>query len=251
MKINHESKKIRVMIVEDEGRTRRSMIDFLGKDVGIEICAFFTSGFDIISEIKFYNPDVVITDFTAIDINGLTVLKVIASMREYRPKIILTTKNDNISILEESFKLGIDYYVKKPLMLSLLKDAIFLVCKDKERMISCDISRRIRIKNLLKSIGVPTNILGYKYMEEALIYMINSNKVSFLSEIYGKISTQYDTSLKCVEVSISNAIKKVKNICNDEFKKIFNFCGNNPSNSVFLSVLKEKIMVEEINMRNV
>lgn len=246
MEISNRSKKIRVIIIEDEEEIRRSMIEFLSKSPDIEVCAFFTSGFDIISEIKFYNPDVVITDFMATDISGIKALKAInVYMGENRPKIILTTNNDDRSILEESLELGIDYYMKKPLKLSLIKDVIFFICKDKERMIECNIIRKIRIKNLLKSVGVPVNILGYKYMEDAIFYMLNSNKVSFLSEIYRKISDKYDTSLKCVEVSIGNAVKKVKNICNDNFKAIFGFCGCNPSNSVFLSSLKEKIVIEE------
>lgn len=249
MNVNRESKKIRVMIVEDEEKVRMSILEFISKETDIDICAFFTSGFDIISEIKFYNPDVVITDFLATDVSGLKVLQVINSMKgKEKPKIIVTSYTDSASVLEESFKLGIDYYIKKPIILSLLNDAIFLVCKDNSENISCGTSLKIRIKSLLKSVGVPSNILGYAYMEDALNYMINSSKIIFLNEIYGKVSDAYDTSVKCVEVSVRNAIKKAQKNNNCEFRKNFSFCECNPSNSVFLSTLKEKLMIEEINL---
>ena len=61
--------------MEDEVNIRRALLDFLSRDPNISICAFFTSGFDIISEIKFYKPDVVITDFLATDISDIKVLE--------------------------------------------------------------------------------------------------------------------------------------------------------------------------------
>lgn len=249
MEPNREIKKIKVMIVEDEEKLRRSMIEFLNKDVGIEICAFFTNGLNINSEIEFYNPDVVIIDFLAMDTSGLRALEIINSgIVRNKPKIIVTSYTDTASVLEESFKLGIDYYIKKPIILSLLKDAIFLVCKDNHEIASYDMPLKVSIKSLLNSVGVPANILGYVYMEEALGYMVLLNKIVFLSEIYSKVSDKYGTSVKCVEVAIRNAIKKAKKIDNFEFRKIFNFCECNPSNSIFLSTLKEKIMIEEADL---
>lgn len=245
---DQKSEKIKVLIVEDEISVRRSLLNFLSRIPNIKICAFFTSGFDIISEINFYKPDVVITDFLATDMSGIKVLKIINSkIKDSRPKIIVTSYTDDVSVLEESFKLGIDYYIKKPIILSLLQDAIFMVCKDKSKIISCDMERKVKIKSLLQAFGIPTNILGYTYIEEAIDYMINSNKIVFLSEVYGEIAQTHETSLKCVEASIRNAIKRAAIVKNDEFIKIFNFCKDVPSNSTFLSTLKEKIVIEEIN----
>ena len=246
MKEQQANRKIRVMIVEDDERIRKSILDFFGKDEEIEICGFFGSGLKVSAEIKFWKPDVIITDFLATDKNGKQVLGIVNSnMSEKSPKTIVISDTDNASTIEEAFKSGIDYYIKKPIIFSLLKDAILLVCKNNAENTE-NISRKIRIKNCLKTLGVPVNILGYTYMEEALWYMINSEKTMFLSEIYGKISAKYDTSLKCVEISIRNAIKKASNICNDEFRKVFNFCSD-PGNSIFLSALKEKIMIEEMS----
>ncbi len=248
MSEGQKNKKIKILIVEDEINIRRSMLNFLSRDPNIDICAFFTSGFDIISEIKFYKPDVIITDFLATDTNGVKILETVnLNLKNNKPKIIVTSYTDNMSVLEQSFKMGIDYYIKKPIILSLLKDAISVICRDRINLISHNMERKIKIKNLLKAVEIPTNILGYSYIEEALEYMIDSNKIVFLSEIYGKISDLHETSLKCVEASIRNAIKKAANVNNDNFKKIFGFCKQIPSNSTFLSVLKEKIVVEEIN----
>lgn len=242
-------RKIKIIIVEDDVETRKSLLNFLSHDSKINISSFFTSGVDIISEIKIQKPDIVITDFFAVDINNFKILEVInLRLKENGPKIIVTSDSNSVSILEKSFKFGSDYYIKKPVILSHLKDAIFHVLKKDGTFQNDGIYLKIKIKNMIKSVGVPTNVLGYTYIEDALNYMINSNKVLFLSEIYREISVLHNTNLNCVEIAIRNAIKKAAKISNNEFKNIFDFCKSRPSNSVFLSTLREKILIETLNI---
>ncbi len=239
------NKKIKIFIVEDDPKTRMSLLNFLKLDEQIVVSAFFTSGVDIISEIKSKKPDVVITDFLATDVNDFKILEIInAELAENRPKIIVTSNTDSANVLEQSFKFGTDYYIKKPIIFSLLKEAIILVSNANCILRNENTTQKIKIKNVIKSVGIPTNILGYTYIEYALNYMINSNKIFFLSEIYREISENFNTNINCVEIAIRNAIKKAAKICNGEFKSVFDFCECRPSNSIFLSTLREKILIE-------
>ncbi len=245
---HNNNKKIRVLIVEDELEIRRSLLNFLGKDADIEICAFLVSGMDIISEIEFYKPDVVITEFLATDACGTLVLeKINLRFKENKPKIIVISSTHDSRILEKAFKYGINYYLEKPIILSLLKDAILLISRKNNYEMN-DETKAIKIKNLVRSFGIPLNILGYTYIVEALTYMIKSRKTIFLSEVYKEVSKKHNTSLECVEVSIRNAIKKASINPNDNFKSFFEFCNYRPSNSIFLSGLKEKFFIENMGM---
>ncbi len=244
MELTNKNLKVRILIIEDSMEERRTLINFLGADCDIEICSFLSSGFDVVSEIKFHKPDVVLTDFLASDADGTNVLdKINFAFKNDKPRLIVMSSLESMNVLEKSFSYGIDYYIRKPIILSLLKDAILSVCRGKTPDIASEVIRVIKIKNLVRSVGIPLNVLGYTYIVEALKYMTGSDKTVFLGEVYRYICKNNDTSTECVEVAIRNAIKKAVKVTNENFKKIFDDCNLNPSNSLFLTTLKEVFFV--------
>ena len=99
------------------------------------------------------------------------------------------------------------------------------------------------IKKLIRNVGIPTNLLGYKYIIEAIIYMISSDSTLFLSEIYIKIAANNRTSSECVEAAVRNAIKKAVNQKEGKLKKSLNLPEDvKISNSVFLNAAKEIVL---------
>ena len=97
----------------------------------------------------------------------------------------------------------------------------------------------VKIIFLLRSIGMPSHILGYTYTAEAIDYMLAMpNKSLFINDIYHHIALCYSTSSSCVEVSIRNAIKKTHNSNNIHFNKIFENTSR-IGNHIFLTVLRD------------
>ncbi len=245
MESNYKEPKIKVLIIDDNVDERRMILNFLAEDPDIEICTFLSSGFDIVSGIKFHKPDVVVTDFLATDADETIVLeKINSSDMKNRPRIIVMSSLDNAKVSEKAFSYGIDYYIRKPIILSLLKDAIILVTKGRKPYKTNESVRMAKIRGVVRSVGIPVNILGYTYIVETIKYMMDSEKAVFLSEVYKSISKNHNTSVECIEVSIRNAIKKATHTHNENFKRIFQSCNMKPSNSVFLSNLKETIFVD-------
>jgi two-component system response regulator (stage 0 sporulation protein A) len=232
--------KVKILIVEDNVDERKNLINFLGDDQDIEICSFLSSGFDIISEIRLHQPDVVLTDFLASDMNGINVLDKINSVfKSDKPRLIVMSSLENMNVLGKSFSYGIDYYIRKPIILSLLKDAVISICRGRAPAIISEPVKAVKIRNLVRSVGIPLNILGYTYIVEALKYMLSFDRTVFLSEVYRYICKNNDTSTDCVEVAIRNAIKKAVKTGNESFKKVFGYRTSNLSNSLFLTTLKE------------
>ena len=95
------------------------------------------------------------------------------------------------------------------------------------------------IKEFIKSMGIPINLMGHKYIVNCLVIMLSSKEVVFLNELYQEISEIYNISKQSVEISIRNAIKKALN--SDE-QKVRNILGIGKSiklsNSVFLNAAK-------------
>ncbi len=99
------------------------------------------------------------------------------------------------------------------------------------------------IKNLIRDMGIPTNLLGYKYIVEAIIYMINSKSTLFLNEVYIKVAANNRTSYECVEAAIRKAIKKAVIQKEKELKERLNLPEDaKVSNSVFLNAAKEIVL---------
>jgi len=104
----------------------------------------------------------------------------------------------------------------------------------------------IEIKKLVRSIGIPTNLVGYEYVVEALRYMVNSKEILFLNEVYKHISELHKTSVQAVEVSIRNAIKKAIKINAEYIVQTLKLPESTVlSNSIFLNTLKE-VLLEKI-----
>lgn len=103
--------------------------------------------------------------------------------------------------------------------------------------------KRIEVtKKVLRGIGIPANFIGYKYIGEVLLYMLQNKEVNFVSEIYRKIAAYHRTSPNSVEVSINNAIKRALEISEENVRKILKISSSvKLTNSVFLSTAKEII----------
>lgn len=240
MELMNRNSKIRIMVIEDNIEERKSLINFLSSNYDIEICSFLSSGFDVVSAIKFHKPNVVLTDFLASDADGTNILDKINSVfKSDRPRLIVMSSLESTNVLEKSFSYGIDYYIRKPIIFSFLKDAILSVCREKMPVNVSESAKACKIRNLVRSVGVPLNVLGYTYIVEALKYMLGSEKTVFLSEIYRYVCKNNETSTECVEVAIRNSIKKAVKANNENFRKIFGICNSNLSNSLFLTTLRE------------
>ncbi|MBQ6144050.1 MAG: response regulator [Clostridia bacterium] len=231
-----ESSKIKIIVVDDDFNFSDRLCGYLSMNEKFEICACFKSGIDVEKEINFYKPDIVIADVSAKDNKDICVFKILSSMVENRPKIITMSSLKSEIDLEKLFKIGIKYHIRKPVIFSLLEDVIYSVCHEKP---SSYISNVGKIKKFVRSLGVPTNILGYTYICESLSYMTENTRVMFLNEVYKLVAKNNITSSESVEVSIRNAIKKMIKVNSPEFLKIFGKNTESLSNSQFLTIVKE------------
>ena len=95
----------------------------------------------------------------------------------------------------------------------------------------------LKIKEVIRELGFPLNILGYKYICDAVFEALNSSNLPLMKEIYGKVAKKNLTSALCVEASIRNGIKKASKLKKPAFVQIFKD-SDSLSNSLFLISLK-------------
>lgn len=238
--LNQNCDFIKVLIIDDDYELRRDLCKFLSQSENIQVCACLEGGIDLEKEIEIYSPDVVVTEFSASDKMGNSILKILNGITKRKPKVIVLSSSENVNALDESFGYGVNYYVKKPVILSLLKNAIISICSDKVQ--EHHKIEMYHIKNLLRSMGAPIHMVGFTYISEALEYLVSNPKTMFLKEMYLEISDAHLVSIESVEVSIRNAVKKIVKESLPSFVEIFGENVKSVSNSKFLFTLREVLL---------
>ena len=102
-----------------------------------------------------------------------------------------------------------------------------------------------KVSCLIKEIGVPANIKGYKYLQSAVIYYIKAEKsVGITTELYPVLAEEFsDTPLR-VERAIRHAVqisfeKKYRKLHEKIFGDLTKYKTGKPSNGEFIANVAE------------
>lgn len=243
---DENSLKIKVLLIEDDLEQCLMIRDYFKLDDVIEVCGIATDGLEGVRKIGVHNPDVVLSDLIMPSVDGLEVVKAVKSgPAADKTKVIVLSALGDGKMVEQAFKLGADYYVMKPVDLPFLAEKISWVCGKESSFNRPDkTTERFRAGELVRSIGVPVNLAGYKYVMDYLEDALGSGGRTSLKEAYCYVAEKNSTSSSCVEVCICNAIKRAYREKNENYVSLFKdyVLDKRPSNSVFLNVLKETLI---------
>ena len=201
---------------------------------------------------------------------GFGVLEALnsAELKKY-PRVIIASAIGQDSMIQKSMALGAQYYLVKPVNLSLLvkrinqlSDALYggiqgdeansnlrksLVMK--ESLLNNDLE--IDITNLIHEVGVPAHIKGYQYLRDAITLVVNN--MDYLSavtkELYPAIAKMNNTTPSRVERAIRHAIEIAWNRGKLEtLDSLFGYTvktdKGKPTNSEFIAIIADKLRLE-------
>ncbi len=142
---------------------------------------------------------------------------------------------NNILILKENLKYLILHDEE-------IREIIFQIVTKRGYNSSTPLEARI-CEFLQKRLKVPTNILGYRYLVEAVkIVVVDPSNISrVFANLYAEIANKFETTIPCVERSIRHAIHKSfdQMECPEEIFVYKN--GRVPTNSQFIATVAEYI----------
>ncbi len=112
---------------------------------------------------------------------------------------------------------------------------------------SIDIYRYIT--ELLHNMGIPSNVKGYKYVNDMLIYLYENDLECNICDIYKIIANKYNTKAINIEQSIRHAIEKSFNRGDIEFQQqLFGFSVDpekaTPTNKEYICTLLGKLYMD-------
>lgn len=241
------SKMIKCLVCDDNDIMRQMILDMLSDAPDIEVIGEACDGREAVDAIKELVPDVVLLDLVMPNVDGINVLKIVDgdTTLERKPEFIVVSAVGKESIVSEALNRGASYFIMKPFDGAAIIDRIRAVCDSEENAAA---TLENDIVELLKNIGVPIKMVGYKYLRDAISISTNSADaiMSITKSIYPEIASNYGTSSGNVERNIRYVIeatwlKAPESKYEKLFFEIFNRNRKKPTNTEFILSCSEYI----------
>ena len=240
---------IKCLVCDDNDIMRQMILDMLNDAEDIDVVGEATDGLEAVDLIRERKPDVVLLDLIMPNVDGINVMKVIQDDKrlDRKPEFIVISAAGKEAIVSEALNAGAAYFIMKPFDGTAVIDRIKAVCGNDETGSSLG----DEIVDLLRSIGVPVKMVGYKYLRDAISIVINSidSVMSITKTIYPEIATNYETSPGNVERNIRYVIeatwlKATDSKFEENFLKIFSRLSKKPTNTEFILMCSEYIILK-------
>jgi len=269
-------KKIKLVIADYNKEYLVALKDYFEQDAEIELVAALTDGEELLRAIEIVRPDVLLLDIVLPRLDGIGVLERIRTNIDLPDlKVIVASTFSQDSIIKQTMRHGVDYYMIKPVNKRLLLDRIkelangfsvvenvsmpnFQVIRERKAIFSNPNNIRLSITELMHEIGVPAHIKGYRYLIEAINQVYNDEKLldQVTTELYPMLAEKFDSTKSRVERAIRHAIivawtRGNKEMMRDLFASIVDIDKVKPTNSEFIAMSAAKVQIEnkKLNFR--
>lgn len=270
------SKKIEVLIADDNREFGDILCEYLSNQHDIEVVGLARDGFEAVDLILQKTPDIAILDIIMPHLDGLGVLeKIAAASMDKKPLFIVLSAVGQDKITQRALALGAEYYIVKPFDMDVLVSRIRQL-KDNTYVpsvatsLSSSISHReqhiekrpvhisntsrsleVEVTNIMHEIGVPAHIKGYQYLRDAIMMVVKDLDVinSITKLLYPSIAKDYNTTPSRVERAIRHAIEVAWSRGQVEaidalFGYTVNIGKGKPTNSEFIAMIADKLRLE-------
>jgi len=261
------SKKISVLIADDNKDFCEIVSQYLSKQEDIDVVAIAHDGIETLNQIKKIQPDVIVLDIIMPHMDGLGVLEKLHNENlKNTPKIIILSAVGQDKITQRAIALGADYYIVKPFDLEVFVKRIRELASDEFADSDFSFSSSLpnlrqennkkfnleaEITNIIHEIGVPAHIKGYQYLREAISMVINDMELlsGITKELYPGIAQKFNTTPSRVERAIRHAIEVAWSRGRiDTINKLFGYTIHDekgkPTNGEFIAMVADKLRMQ-------
>lgn len=216
---------ISVMIADDNVQFCSMLHEYLGKTGDILVKGVANNGVDAVDSIIKLSPDIVVLDVIMPRLDGIGVLETISEMKIVkRPAFIVLATIGKDIVVRQTMELGADYYLMKPVDMDILISHIRRLGYERAGIrplnrasfINPDLSARQYgannaekvIAGMIMSMGITPNIVGYRYLRDAVVFLANQPTLmgSPVKYVYAVVAKHYNTTARNVSRAIRCAI---------------------------------------------
>ena len=253
--------KIRIFLTDDNDEIRAALHKYLEAQEDMIISGEAANGVEALQRLPECPSDVIILDLIMPQMDGFGVLEQVQRIPpEQRPRVIALTALGREDFIARALRLGVNYYMVKPVEMSQLMDRV----RDSARQMEgvCEEPSELppppspnvddRMSNIFLSLGIPAHIKGYQFLREGVRLVIEQpdriNRIT--KELYPSIARRYATSPSKVERAIRHAIEvawsrgRVESL-NRAFGCRVAIPEDKPTNGEFIALIADKLGMEK------
>lgn len=254
-------KKVRVMAIDNNIDVCEMLEAVIKSDDDLEWAGYAENGVLALEAISNLNPDVILVDIIMPRLDGVSFLEQLITMYpKEKPKIIMLSAVAQQDVVRTLSKLGVDYYLLKPVdaatLITRIKQAAGFnsVQTDRNQGSQLDEAGKhieAHVSRLLFELRMPAYFKGYSYLKDAICMVVEDSDIyaPITADLYTRIAERHETTPPVVEAAIRYAIRKTwKRGDPVSLKKLFGaFSDLNderaPTNSLFITRVAEEIKV--------
>lgn len=254
-------KRIRVMVIDNNIDVCEMLEAVIKSDPDLEWVGCAKDGVLALETISSLKPDVILLDIIMPRLDGVAFVEQLITMcPEEKPRIIILSAVAEQDTIRALSKLGVDYYLLKPIdaatLINRIKQTAGLKPVQTHRNqdsapheFGNDIE--VHVAKLLFELRMPAYFKGYSYLKDAICMVLEDVHMyaPIAADLYRKIAERHETTRPVVEAAIRYAIRKTwKEGDPIRLKKLFGAFSDLdaervPTNSLFIARASEEIRV--------
>ncbi|MBR5620750.1 MAG: sporulation transcription factor Spo0A, partial [Clostridia bacterium] len=206
-------KKFKIVLTDDGTEFTGSCTSAL-RAAGFEVTVAPKDGMETLNLVEKLEPDVLVMDSFLSRTDALGVLEGIRKRGLRKPVTMILSAVNNPNLEKESVRAGADYYLLKPVDVSVLTERItqltgwFRAARSQAEDYS-DENMLILVSDIMHQLGVPAHIKGYQYLRESIMLTIHDSDMmsSVTKVLYPTVARKFKTTPSRVERAIRHAIE--------------------------------------------
>ena len=254
--------RIGIVMAEDDDGLRRLLGDYLEDQSDMHLMSAYGDGIELVEALQSQSPDVLLLDVVMPRLDGIGVLERLRECEEIRcPSVLVLSAFGQEKITRRAGQLGADYFLLKPFDLDVLgrriREAVGGNLGPPDGMgYLTPAARKTEspyqvVTEVIRSVGIPPNIRGYRYLRSAVLRAVEDLGVmeAVTKELYPAVAEEFQTTPTRVERAIRHAIESA---CNrGHAGAMFKGLGllpdamkGKPTNSEFIAMVADRIRMD-------
>lgn len=245
------------MIADANPRNCEALTAFLTRHEDLEVVGVVHDGAAVVALVQETQPDVLLLDLILPQLDGIAVLEEL-HRRGYRGRVFVLTALAQESYVRWALDLGADYYLLKPydpqVLLARLRrpstNPTGAPAGVSERQMDARQDIAHRTARILRDVGIPTSIRGYRYLQDGIQLVLENPHVAMTKELYPAVARRYGTTPSRVERAIRHAIEV--SCTRGNIDLLSGFFGSTigrhqgkPTNKQFLTAMADALQLEQ------
>ena len=245
-------KKFKIVLTDDGTEFTGSCTSAL-RAAGFEVTVAPQDGMETLNLVEKLEPDVLVMDSFLSRTDALGVLEGIRKRGLRKPVTMILSAVNNPNLEKESVRAGADYYLLKPVDVSVLTERItqltgwFRAARSQAEDYS-DENMLILVSDIMHQLGVPAHIKGYQYLRESIMLTIHDSDMmsSVTKVLYPTVARKFKTTPSRVERAIRHAIEVAwdrgdVDVLSGYFGYTIQTSRGKPTNSEFIAMISDKL----------